>query len=66
LLSPAALNQLITGPGRGEELSGGDVLRLIQIRLTTSELDENLASLSSQWARRRALRPDAPLLKRWF
>ena len=39
---PAALILRLEGSGRGEEPSGGNALRLIQIRLTASSLDKIL------------------------
>jgi len=47
---PAELLLWNCGSGRDEEPSGGKVLRLIQIRLTTPKSEENYASLSSQFA----------------
>jgi hypothetical protein len=42
-LFPATLILELRGSGRGEEPSGGNVLRLIQIRLTTSSFEKKIA-----------------------
>ena len=46
----AVLDSVNRGSGRGEEPSGGKVLRLIQIRFSDAEFGKNLASLSNQFA----------------
>src|SRR4030095_10365241 len=49
---PATLILRFAGPGRDEEPSGGDILRLIQDPFSDVEFGKNLASLSSQFAAR--------------
>jgi hypothetical protein len=44
------------GSGRGRRTNGGNVRRLIQIRLTSIEFGKNLANLSSQFAARTSRR----------
>jgi hypothetical protein len=44
---PAELIAAIAGPEGGEEPSGEEVLRLIQIRFSDAEFGKNLAKLSS-------------------
>jgi hypothetical protein len=53
LFSPAALILLIAGPRKREEPSGGNVLRLTQIRFPDGiEFRKNLACLSIKIAAR--------------
>ncbi len=50
LFFPATLLLWNCGSGKGEEPSGGNVLRRFQIRLATVEFRKNLVRLSSQFA----------------
>jgi hypothetical protein len=49
-LFPRYVDCELPGSGRGEALSGGNALRLIQDRLGDAEFGKNLANLSNQFA----------------
>jgi hypothetical protein len=50
--SPLAWICGIAGPEEAKNLSGGNILRLIRIRLTTAELGKNLVNRSRQFVTR--------------
>jgi hypothetical protein len=49
-LFPRPVDSAVAGPEGAKNLAGEDVLRLIQIRLTTLKFGKNLVSLLSQFA----------------
>ena len=62
LFSPATLISAVARSGGGEEPSGANVLRLIQIRLSDAEFKKNVAKPSRQFATR-GPKPQRALLR---